>query len=138
MIKQKFICRFLDRCPNGAIYVAMCFICRSIEANGCAMLNTASFAIMASTFPNNVGQAIVSLSQSYQFHFKLSEIRDCQLCGLSIFFTITYFFFALPCFKWLVCVAGNFRNICWSRNGTGTIHWRRFIWGKFYLYLPAT
>jgi len=38
----------------------MCFVSRSIEANGCAMLGTASFAIMASTFRKNVGQALVS------------------------------------------------------------------------------
>lgn len=56
--------RFIDYCPDGPIYVTMCFISRSIEANGCSMLATASFAIMAITFPDNVGQAIVS----FQLH----------------------------------------------------------------------
>ncbi|KAF6039419.1 SLC18B1 [Bugula neritina] len=52
---------FLDKCPDGPVYVAMCFVSRSIEANGCAMLGTASFAIMASTFRKNVGQALGTL-----------------------------------------------------------------------------
>jgi len=51
--------RFLDRAPDGTVYIAMCFICRSIEANGAAMMITAAFSIMAATFPHDVGKAIV-------------------------------------------------------------------------------
>ena len=78
--------RFLDKCPDGTVFVVMCFVSRSIEANGCSMLSTASFAIMAKTFPNNVGSAIVSkntifTTQSiyYLLYYKCSS-RSVKYC----------------------------------------------------------
>ncbi|XP_048742491.2 MFS-type transporter SLC18B1-like [Ostrea edulis] len=44
----------LDKSPDGITYIVMCFLCRTIEAFGCAMLITASFAIVANVFPDNV------------------------------------------------------------------------------------
>lgn len=52
---------FLDRSPNGATYVAMCFLCRIIEANGVAMVTTASFAIMAYQFPQEINVVMGTL-----------------------------------------------------------------------------
>jgi len=51
---------FLDELPDGHIYVIMCFVCRTVEANGASMMATASFAIMAKQFKSNVGSALVS------------------------------------------------------------------------------
>ncbi|KAF6035613.1 SLC18B1 [Bugula neritina] len=56
---------FLDRAPDGPVYIAMCFICRSIEANGAAMMITAAFSIMAATFPHDIGKAIGILETFY-------------------------------------------------------------------------
>ncbi|XP_061173558.1 MFS-type transporter SLC18B1-like [Saccostrea echinata] len=44
----------LDKSPDGTIYIVMCFLCRTIEALGCSMFLTASFAIIATVFPDNV------------------------------------------------------------------------------------
>ncbi|XP_048735346.2 MFS-type transporter SLC18B1-like isoform X2 [Ostrea edulis] len=44
----------LDRSPDGTTYIVMCFLCRTVEAIGCSMFVTASFAIIACVFPNNV------------------------------------------------------------------------------------
>ncbi|XP_022324412.2 MFS-type transporter SLC18B1-like isoform X2 [Crassostrea virginica] len=44
----------LDRSPDGTTYIVMCFLCRTIEAVGCSMFVTASFAIIAHVFPENV------------------------------------------------------------------------------------
>ena len=59
--------RFLDRSPDGAVYIALCFACRSLEANGAAMVSTSSFAIMAAAFSKDVGRAIVSYDRSHLF-----------------------------------------------------------------------
>jgi len=42
------------------------------------MLATASFAIMASTFPDNVGKAIVSLSQN-ELYSQILELHPITL-----------------------------------------------------------
>lgn len=52
--------RFLDQCPGGTIYIVMCFSVRSVEAIGAAAFTTASFTIMAYTFPANVATMYVS------------------------------------------------------------------------------
>jgi MFS family permease len=52
---------FLDGCPDGTIYIVMCFLVRSVEAIGAAALATASFAIMANTFPDHVATMFGSL-----------------------------------------------------------------------------
>lgn len=44
----------LDKSPDGTTYIVMCFLCRTIEALGCSMFVTASFAIIANVFPDNV------------------------------------------------------------------------------------
>ncbi|XP_062589053.1 MFS-type transporter SLC18B1-like [Saccostrea cucullata] len=44
----------LDKSPDGTVYIVMCFLCRTVEALGCSMFVTASFAIIASVFPDNV------------------------------------------------------------------------------------
>ena len=38
----------------------MCFLVRTVEATGAAALSTASFAILANTFPDNVATVFVS------------------------------------------------------------------------------
>ncbi|XP_071114196.1 MFS-type transporter SLC18B1-like [Haliotis cracherodii] len=44
----------LDRSPSGTIFIVMCFLCRSVEALGCSAFITASFAIVANSFPDHV------------------------------------------------------------------------------------
>ncbi|ESO99372.1 hypothetical protein LOTGIDRAFT_113544 [Lottia gigantea] len=51
----------LDKCPPGDIFIAMCFLCRTIEALGTSMFITASFAIMAFEFPNHVATVFGAL-----------------------------------------------------------------------------
>ena len=51
--------RFLDGCPDGVIYAVMCFLVRFVEALGVAALLTASFAIIANTFPDRVATMFV-------------------------------------------------------------------------------
>lgn len=64
-IKIKFVHNFLffrvlDRCPDGIVYIVMCFCCRIVEALGCSAYVTALFAITASVFPDNVSTVFVS------------------------------------------------------------------------------
>ncbi|XP_061410339.1 MFS-type transporter SLC18B1-like [Lethenteron reissneri] len=44
----------LDEAPSGSVYIAMCFVVRCMDALGCAASTTASFTILAGTFPNNI------------------------------------------------------------------------------------
>ncbi|KAF6035612.1 SLC18B1 [Bugula neritina] len=89
---------FLDRVPDGPVYIAMCFICRSIEANGAAMMMTAAYSIMAATFPHDVGKAIVGgfllpfeviggfvWSCSVISYFTLPKIEKLQQLNVNIF-----------------------------------------------------
>ena len=46
--------RFLDAVPSGATYVVMSLLVRSIMALGVAGFCTASLAILAKEFPNNI------------------------------------------------------------------------------------
>ena len=54
--------RFLDGCPSGITYIAMCILVRSVEASGSAAFMTSSFAILANEFPENVASVFVSTS----------------------------------------------------------------------------
>ncbi|XP_076013766.1 MFS-type transporter SLC18B1-like [Genypterus blacodes] len=45
---------FLDRAPEGATFISLCFVVRSIDAVGFGSALTSSFAIVAKTFPNNI------------------------------------------------------------------------------------
>ncbi|XP_038655292.1 MFS-type transporter SLC18B1 isoform X2 [Scyliorhinus canicula] len=45
----------LDKVPDGPIYISLCFIVRSMDGMGFSGSMTASFSILAATFPNNVG-----------------------------------------------------------------------------------
>jgi MFS family permease len=49
----------LDKSPDGVTYITMCFLCRIVEALGCSMLMTASFAIVANVFPDNIATMLV-------------------------------------------------------------------------------
>ncbi|ESO83182.1 hypothetical protein LOTGIDRAFT_236779 [Lottia gigantea] len=51
----------LDKCPPGNIFIVMCFLCRTVEALGCSMFVTASFAIIAYEFPNSVATVFGTL-----------------------------------------------------------------------------
>ncbi|XP_063433423.1 MFS-type transporter SLC18B1-like [Mytilus trossulus] len=51
----------LDRCPDGIVYIVMCFCCRVVEALGCSAYVTALFAITASVFPDNVSTVFGAL-----------------------------------------------------------------------------
>ena len=56
-----YLFRFLDASHDGAIYIGMCFTVRFFEGIAAAAFTTASFAIMANTFPNHVATVFVSL-----------------------------------------------------------------------------
>nr|XP_033794863.1 MFS-type transporter SLC18B1 isoform X2 [Geotrypetes seraphini] len=51
----------LNKAPNGPIFIALCFIVRSVDAIGFGAAMTASFSILAKTFPNNVATVLGSL-----------------------------------------------------------------------------
>ncbi|XP_069110258.1 MFS-type transporter SLC18B1-like, partial [Argopecten irradians] len=51
----------LDKCPDGNIFIIMCFLSRTIEALGASAYITASFAILSNEFPNHVATVIGSL-----------------------------------------------------------------------------
>ena len=47
--------------PPGATYIGLCFSVRFLEGIAAAAFITASFAIMANTFPDNVSAMFVSI-----------------------------------------------------------------------------
>lgn len=51
----------LDRAPNHATFITLAFVIRIVEALGNAAFLTASFAIIAKEFPNNVATTFASL-----------------------------------------------------------------------------
>ncbi|XP_067882569.1 MFS-type transporter SLC18B1-like isoform X2 [Heterodontus francisci] len=51
----------LDKSPDGPIFIALCFIVRSVDAIGFAGSLTASFSILAGTFPNNIAAIMGAL-----------------------------------------------------------------------------
>ncbi|XP_062981780.1 MFS-type transporter SLC18B1 [Elgaria multicarinata webbii] len=51
----------LDKAPNGAIFIGMCFLVRAVDAIGFAAAMTASFSILAKAFPNNIATVLGSL-----------------------------------------------------------------------------
>ncbi len=53
--------RFLDASPAGIVYAALCLTVRSFEALGTAAFLTATYSILANTFPKHVGTAFVSM-----------------------------------------------------------------------------
>jgi len=55
-----FMTRFLDRVPSGSGYIALCFVCRVVEATGGSMAMNSAYAILTSTLPDDVGRAVVS------------------------------------------------------------------------------
>ncbi|KAJ8288611.1 hypothetical protein COCON_G00012700 [Conger conger] len=51
----------LDRVPGTKMFIALCFIIRSIDAVGFAAAMTSSFAVSAKVFPNNIATVMGSL-----------------------------------------------------------------------------
>ncbi|CAL8284758.1 unnamed protein product [Lota lota] len=52
---------YLDRAPSGTVFVALCFIVRSIDALGFAAAGTSSLALASKVFPHNVATVLGSL-----------------------------------------------------------------------------
>ncbi|KAI0221205.1 hypothetical protein LSAT2_027398 [Lamellibrachia satsuma] len=50
----------LDAVPSGATFIVMSIVIRSVEACGSAAFTTASLAILANEFPNNVATVYTS------------------------------------------------------------------------------
>ncbi|XP_048452474.1 MFS-type transporter SLC18B1 isoform X3 [Rhincodon typus] len=44
----------LDKAPDGLVFIVLCFVVRSMDAIGFSGCVTASFSILAATFPNNI------------------------------------------------------------------------------------
>lgn len=55
----------LDRIPGHTLFITLAFIIRIVEALGNAAFLTASFAIIAREFPNNVGTTFASLETCF-------------------------------------------------------------------------
>lgn len=51
--------RFLDRAPDGTIFIVLCFVVRSVNAVGFAGAVTSSFAVSAKVFPDNIATILV-------------------------------------------------------------------------------
>ncbi|XP_060046423.1 MFS-type transporter SLC18B1 isoform X3 [Erinaceus europaeus] len=51
----------LDQVPDGPVFIAMCFLLRIADAISFSAAITASFSILAKTFPNNVATVLGSL-----------------------------------------------------------------------------
>lgn len=51
---------FLDRAPGHTSFITLAFVIRIVQALGNAAFLTASFAIIAKEFPNNVATTFVS------------------------------------------------------------------------------
>ncbi|KAM3871164.1 MFS-type transporter SLC18B1 [Diretmus argenteus] len=51
----------LDRVPEGAYFITLCFVIRSVDAVGFAAAMTSSFAVSAKVFPNNIATVLGSL-----------------------------------------------------------------------------
>ena len=83
---------FLDGCPDGTVYIVMCFIVRFVEALGASAFSTASFAIMANTFPNNVAAMFVGIERHRSVFVSLSKMEILQLMELRHQFLIIVFY----------------------------------------------
>ena len=55
--------RFLDGSPDGTVYIVMCLVVRAFQGvgAGAGAFLTASFSIIAYTFPKNIGATFVSI-----------------------------------------------------------------------------
>uniref|UniRef100_A0A8C9ETT1 Solute carrier family 18 member B1 n=1 Tax=Pavo cristatus TaxID=9049 RepID=A0A8C9ETT1_PAVCR len=51
----------LDKVPSGAMFIGLCFLVRAMDAISFAAAMTASFAILAKAFPNNIATVLGSL-----------------------------------------------------------------------------
>ncbi|XP_063297256.1 MFS-type transporter SLC18B1 isoform X2 [Pelobates fuscus] len=52
---------FLDKAPDGTIFIVLCFVVRAVDAIGFGASITSSFSILAKAFPNNIATAMGSL-----------------------------------------------------------------------------
>ncbi|XP_073431941.1 MFS-type transporter SLC18B1-like isoform X4 [Dendrobates tinctorius] len=52
---------FLDKASEGTVFIALCFLVRSVDAVGFGASITSSFAILAKAFPNNIATVMGSL-----------------------------------------------------------------------------
>lgn len=59
--------RFLDRAPDGTVFIVLCFVLRSVNAVGFAGAVTSSFAVSAKVFPDSIATILVSFSQHVVF-----------------------------------------------------------------------
>uniref|UniRef100_UPI00358FDA4A MFS-type transporter SLC18B1 isoform X2 n=1 Tax=Myxine glutinosa TaxID=7769 RepID=UPI00358FDA4A len=51
----------LDKAPSGPTYITLCFVVRTFDAIGYGFSSTASFAIVAQTFPDNIATLMGTL-----------------------------------------------------------------------------
>ncbi|KAM3856663.1 MFS-type transporter SLC18B1 [Vipera latastei] len=52
---------FLDKAPDGPIFIGLCFLVRAVDAIGFAAAMTASFSILINAFPQNVATVMGTL-----------------------------------------------------------------------------
>lgn len=58
------LCRFLDRVSDGTVFIVLCFVTRCVNAVGFSAAVTASFAVSAKVFPDNIATVLVSCARS--------------------------------------------------------------------------
>uniref|UniRef100_A0A8K9UIG5 Solute carrier family 18 member B1 n=1 Tax=Oncorhynchus mykiss TaxID=8022 RepID=A0A8K9UIG5_ONCMY len=89
----------LDKVPDGATFIILCFIIRSVDAVGFSAAMTSSFAVSTKVFPNNIATVLGSL----EIFTGLGLILGPPIGGwLYQSFGYEFPFMALGCFLFLM------------------------------------
>jgi len=91
---------FLDRCPDGSVYITMCLVVRTFEALGASAFYTAGFAIIAHIFPNNVAVMFGGLELFTGLGFMIGPVIGGGL------FELGGFTLPFVCLGSVVCIIG--------------------------------
>ncbi|XP_027028565.1 MFS-type transporter SLC18B1 isoform X3 [Tachysurus fulvidraco] len=114
---------FLDRAPDGTIFIVLCFVIRSVNAVGFAGAVTSSFAVSAKVFPDNIATILGFIEiftgmglilgpplGGWIYHAFGYEIPFIAL-GSVLFLTVPLIMWILPNFD-AVASHGSFFKLC--------------------------
>ncbi|KAK2843480.1 hypothetical protein Q7C36_011695 [Tachysurus vachellii] len=114
---------FLDRAPDGTIFIVLCFVIRSVNAVGFAGAVTSSFAVSAKVFPDNIATILGFIEiftglglilgpplGGWIYHAFGYEIPFIAL-GSVLFLTVPLIMWILPNFDG-VASQGSFFKLC--------------------------
>ena len=71
--------RFLNKMPDGPVFIVFAFIIRSFDGAGGAAAMTAAVAFLAQCFPDNVGSVMVIKNLDYVSVILHDELLVCEL-----------------------------------------------------------